>query len=215
MNLPLTSLKRDSSSPSLCVSRWAATGEQSVPSSSPQTLAEIADSINLVANHMVLTEQGQVLYIGDYLKRTLSSAGPYINDGEGSGEAAISPEFAFVCQILRASRSRFPQQNWTIHCNIFTKTGHALGVHASWVKPQPAQSAYILITVEDSQQIAQEILRHEVRAWGLTPREQEVWLLNRQGHTYGQMAEQLCITLNTVKKHMRSIHAKRRAAEAG
>ncbi|NEQ44092.1 MAG: helix-turn-helix transcriptional regulator [Leptolyngbya sp. SIOISBB] len=213
MNLPLTSRQRDSSRPSLYANRLAATAEKSTAPSSPQTDAEIAESMNLVANHMVLTEQGQVLYVSERLKQTLGSVGLGASESDLSRDVAISREFAFVGQILRASRSHFPKQTWTIHCNIFTKAGNALGVHASWVKPKPAQPAYILITVEDSQQIAQEILRDEGRAWRLTPREQEVWLLSRQGHTYGQMAEQLCITLNTVKKHMRSIHAKRRAVQ--
>jgi DNA-binding NarL/FixJ family response regulator len=51
------------------------------------------------------------------------------------------------------------------------------------------------------------------QAWGLTPREQEVWMLHQSGYTHSKIAEKLKISKNTVKKHMSSIHGKRRAGD--
>jgi WD40 repeat protein len=43
---------------------------------------------------------------------------------------------------------------------------------------------------------------------GLTPREQDIWLLYRTNYSYKQIANELNISLNTVKKHMKNIYAK-------
>jgi DNA-binding CsgD family transcriptional regulator len=49
----------------------------------------------------------------------------------------------------------------------------------------------------------------EVDQYGLTPRQAEVWLLRRANYTYKEIAAELYISLNTVKKHMKDIQAKR------
>jgi DNA-binding CsgD family transcriptional regulator len=59
----------------------------------------------------------------------------------------------------------------------------------------------------------QEMVLNTAKTWGLTPREQEVWLLHQNGYTYSKIAEKLTISKNTVKKHMSSIHGKRRAGD--
>ncbi len=43
---------------------------------------------------------------------------------------------------------------------------------------------------------------------GLTSREQDIWLLYRANYSYKQIAEELNISRNTLKKHMKNIHAK-------
>jgi DNA-binding CsgD family transcriptional regulator len=49
----------------------------------------------------------------------------------------------------------------------------------------------------------------EVDKYGLTPREAEVWLLRRAKYALKEIATELSISLNTVKKHIKNIHAKR------
>jgi DNA-binding CsgD family transcriptional regulator len=51
----------------------------------------------------------------------------------------------------------------------------------------------------------------ESQKYGLTCREQEIWLLHRANYTYKQIALELCITPNTVKKHMKSIYSKQKS----
>lgn len=45
--------------------------------------------------------------------------------------------------------------------------------------------------------------------YGLTSREAEVWLLRQANYSCREIAAELYISLNTVKKHMKNIHAKR------
>ena len=52
----------------------------------------------------------------------------------------------------------------------------------------------------------------EADRYGLTPREAEVWLLRRANRPCKEIAVDLRISLNTVKKHMKSILAKQKVA---
>jgi len=41
-------------------------------------------------------------------------------------------------------------------------------------------------------------------------RREDVWLLRRANHSYEEIAAKLYIAVNTVKRHLKSIHAKRK-----
>ena len=53
----------------------------------------------------------------------------------------------------------------------------------------------------------------EAQKYNLTERETQVWVLKRAGYTYKVIAAKLHIAEDTVKKHIKSIHAKRDGAE--
>lgn len=161
-----------------------------------------------IGNVLVLTEEGNVLYATESLQNRLQ-------DEHEQEAIAVPPEIALICQVLKQCRSRFSQQNWAIEFDIFTKDAIALRIRSRWLKLEGFDKPCILLIVEDRQQMVQDIVLDEAQEWGLTPREQEVWLLHCDGYTYSQIAEKLFITINTVKKHMRSVHAKRRAQEGG
>jgi DNA-binding CsgD family transcriptional regulator len=67
--------------------------------------------------------------------------------------------------------------------------------------------------LEDQHQVNKVRAIAEARKYGLTDREAQVWLLKRTGHSYKSIAAQLYIAEDTVKKHIKSIHAKRDAVE--
>jgi len=169
----------------------------------------IAELETRLGNYLLLNETGNVLYVSDPVRALM----PQLSSCSNTLEKAplISRELALICQTLRQSRSHFPHQSWTIDCTIFTKQGHALQVRARWINLTQYEQPCILMLLENSQQIVQDLLCAETKDWGLTSREQEVYLLHHEGKSYGEIAERLCITLNTVKKHMRNINAKRRA----
>ena len=160
-----------------------------------------------VGSVLVFTEDGTLIYatenLPDRLKKLMASAEPGV----------IPQEILLICQMLKQCRSRFPSQNWAMEFDIFTKDAIALRIRSRWLKLEGFAHPCILLIVEDHQQMVQDIVLDEVQGWGLTPREQEVWLHHQAGCTYHQIAEQLFITINTVKKHMRSVHAKRRAQD--
>lgn len=93
----------------------------------------------------------------------------------------------------------------------------AFRLTASWLpkgsngesSPLMSQQAYILVTVEDRDEVLQQDIQVEQKKFQLTNREAEVWLLLRQEYSYQAIAKTLHISLNTVKTHIRNIHAKR------
>ncbi len=73
----------------------------------------------------------------------------------------------------------------------------------------PNQS-YILVALKSYDESFQAELLVEQNKFGLTCREAEIWSFLKQGYTYQQIARSLYVSVNTVKTHIRNIHAKRR-----
>lgn len=159
-----------------------------------------------IGSVLVLTEDYQLLYATDNLQGRLQALSTGAEDSP-----LITPEIDLICQILRQSRDRFPHQNWSIEFDILTKDAIALRIRSRWLKLEGIARPCMLMIIEDHQQLIQDMVLDEAHDLGLTSREQEVWLLHRNGYTYRQIAEKLYITINTVKKHMRSIHAKQKS----
>ncbi|NER78091.1 MAG: helix-turn-helix transcriptional regulator [Leptolyngbya sp. SIO1D8] len=158
-----------------------------------------------IGSVLIVTDDNQVLYVTESLPGRLKALTETGKDG-----SFTTQEINFICQVLKQSRDRFPSQNWAIEFDIFTKDAISLRIRSRWLKLEGIDRPCILLIVEDRQQFIQDMVLDEVQDWGLTAREREVWLLHRDGYTYKQIAAKLYITLNTVKKHMRSIHAKRK-----
>ncbi|BAZ38287.1 LuxR family transcriptional regulator [Calothrix sp. NIES-4101] len=68
---------------------------------------------------------------------------------------------------------------------------------------------YLLVTIENRYESVKNAVITEIKKYQLTSREAEIWHLYRINYSYKQIAEQLYITINTVKKHMKNIHAKK------
>lgn len=84
-----------------------------------------------------------------------------------------------------------------------------MGVMSDEVNLALNQQAYVLITIEDRDEVLQQDIQLEQKKFQLTNREAEVWLLLKREYSYQAIANALHISLNTVKTHIRNIHAKR------
>lgn len=154
---------------------------------------------------LVFTEQKQLLYASDGAHKTLSRL-----QQDSPSEQKIPEEIWHICQALIQSRHCFPHQNWLIEFDIFTQDATTLHIRSRWLKVDTLDHPCLLLVLEDRQQAILNIVIEEAKQYGLTPREKEVWMLHRKELTYKQIAAELGITPNTVKKHMRSIHAKKK-----
>lgn len=81
---------------------------------------------------------------------------------------------------------------------------------AETVSPSSIEYSYILVTLEDREQAIQHLATADQKRYHLTPRETEIWQMRLQGQSYRDIANQLFISQNTVKKHLKNILAKRR-----
>lgn len=69
-----------------------------------------------------------------------------------------------------------------------------------------------LVTLEDLSRSVEYCAQTDAQHYGLTPRETEVWQLRRAHYSYKEIAAQLYISENTVKKHLKNVYAKREQA---
>lgn len=72
-----------------------------------------------------------------------------------------------------------------------------------------SHQTYMLVTVENRDEVLQQDIQVEQKKFHLTNREAEIWLLLKREYSYQAIATALHISLNTVKTHVRNIHAKR------
>jgi len=113
-----------------------------------------------------------------------------------------------VCQTLVNCRSTVPPYAMSVETEIKVREGH-LWVRASWLQRQGSEP-YVLVMLKDCQQTLHNLAITEAAKYQLTPREAQIWLLRRIGSTYQEIAKQLYISRETVKKHLQSIYGKQR-----
>ncbi|HEY9628206.1 MAG TPA: LuxR C-terminal-related transcriptional regulator [Coleofasciculaceae cyanobacterium] len=159
---------------------------------------------DLIDGILILTDQKKILYVNDSARRILQQ----LNQAQSSFEL-VPAEIWHICQSLIHSRNLFPEQQWMIESEVFTDSS-AFHIRVRWLKLTSVEHPCLLLIIEDRYQAIRNMAIEESERYGLTPREQEVWILHRSGLTYKQIAVQLCITPNTVKKHMKSIYVKQK-----
>lgn len=160
---------------------------------------------DLIDGTLILTEQKEIIYANENARRILGK----LNQGRTHSHI-VPKEIWHVCQALIQSRRLFPNQHWMIESRIFTEDSTVLDVRVQWLTLEKLKLSCLLITIEDRDKAIKNIAVEEAQSYRLTRREKEVWLLHRDRYTYKQIASELCITPNTVKKHMKSIHAKQK-----
>lgn len=161
-----------------------------------------------VGGVLVFNDQQKLIYASESAYRVLGQ----LKQSEDSQDP-IPKEIWHICKSLIQSRHLFPNQNWLIEFDIFTSAATTLHICSRWLSLDVIDHPYLLLTVEDRQQAILNLIIEEAERYGLTPREKEVWVLQQSNCTYKQIAAELGITPNTVKKHMRSIYAKKKAQQ--
>jgi DNA-binding CsgD family transcriptional regulator len=98
---------------------------------------------------------------------------------------------------------------------IVLNSSEIFRVRVRWLDLDKYEFRYLLVTIENRYESIKNAAMAEAKKFDLTQRETEIWCLYRAHSTYKQISEQLYISLNTVKKHMKNIHAKRQASLMG
>ena len=155
---------------------------------------------------LILTPNKELIYANQSAHRLLQQLDP-----SHARASLVPPEIWHTCQFLIESRNLFPQQSWLIEAEIFIDSSVAFHVQVQWLQLEIVEEPCLLLTVTDQYQCIKNIALTEAQNYGLTAREKEIWLLYRANYTYKQIAAELRITVNTVKKHMKSIHAKQQS----
>lgn len=118
-----------------------------------------------------------------------------------------------VCQILFQRRHRSDQTPTVAESEIeLPQSRDRIRIRARWLYYGQQTEPYILLILENQTSSQQNLAITEAIRYQLSPREADVWRLHRMGYRYQEIAEELHIALNTVKKHMKSTYAKQQVA---
>ena len=158
---------------------------------------------------MIVTDRGELTYDNScarqmclVLRTDASCANP---------DADVPSQVWRCCQALIESHTQY-QQAIVIEDEIQTATA-TIRIRVRWLDPEQLEHPLLLVTLEDQRQSAQHRAYTEAHRYRLTERETEVWLLKRAGMTYKTIAAKLHIAEDTVKKHIKNIHARRDAVQ--
>ncbi|WP_414625036.1 helix-turn-helix transcriptional regulator [Calothrix sp. CCY 0018] len=170
--------------------------EEKQPASKLHLMQAVIESF--VDGIFILTTQGELVHANERAR--------CICQGE------IPSEIRRICQSLSESCQLFPSQNISIESEIKTKSQAKIRVRARWLEANETNNDYLIVTLEDRKQTNQSMAISEAKKYALTEREAQVWLLRRANYSYQEIAEELYITINTVKKHLKNIYAKQQEA---
>lgn len=116
-----------------------------------------------------------------------------------------------VCQALIEGRQLWSDRTLVIESEVTTPRSKTLRLRGRWFQWADSEPSYLSISLEDNRHSFQEQAIADTQKYGLTPREAEVWSLRCAHQSYKEIAAQLYISENTVKKHMKNVNAKRQA----
>lgn len=150
---------------------------------------------------IILTPEMKLLHVNEYARNICNKlTGLYL-------EQIIPEEIWNVCESLIESRELFPDSNIFIELEV-EKNLKKVRIRARWLEMDDNKNEYMIVTLEDCHESNQSIAIRDAKKYGLTERETQVWLLRKANLSYKEIAARLYITINTVKKHLKSIYAK-------
>ncbi len=150
---------------------------------------------------LVLTEQQTVIYAN-------ATARSLCNQLAIAQTESLPTDIQRLCDALMESRDIYGDCPLTLETEITTRQS-TFRLRAQWLHLDSSDRPCILLKLQDQNQSIQSLAISEAQTWNLTPRESEVWLLRRAGFTRKAIAAELYIALDTVKKHLKNIQAKR------
>jgi DNA-binding CsgD family transcriptional regulator len=155
---------------------------------------------------LIITEGKRLLYANECacrILRQISQARPS-TDG-------IPREISYLCNSIAEVPHQFPGQHWIMKTKICINSSVTFSVTARYMRLDTLGRYCIVLELRDQYQLVKNVALEEAQKYGLTDRETEIWLLQRASYTYKQIASELFIAPNTVKKHMQNIHLKQKA----
>lgn len=160
---------------------------------------------------LILTNQGNKIYANPSADKICK----YLNIGKCNPHI-IPEEILHPCQeFAKHCLSSSPENtvDETVYeIEITTQKSSLFRLRVQGFKLDNSDHFYLMVIIEDRYQSLQNLVKIDACKYGLTRSEEKVWLLRTAKYTYKQIAAKLNITLNTVKKHIKNIHAKREAA---
>lgn len=124
---------------------------------------------------------------------------------EGRSPLQVPTDLWQVCQLVTTGHTaKLTVQDG----EYFVEPRQQIRMRSHWMTLAEGDRPYLLVILEDQDGLRRRAARAEARRFRLTQRETEIWELHRTGHSRQEIADICYITLETVKKHLKSARAK-------
>lgn len=153
---------------------------------------------------LVLTDRKQLLYINNAAHRLcqrLLSKHP---------ASSVPAPIWQVCESLLDNQKLYAEKQFVMESEVAYEE-EKLRVRVQPLKLDGFDRPCLLVRLQDQHQAIQTLAIAEAQSWRLTERETQVWLLRRANLSRKQIASDLYISEDTVKKHLGNIHTKRQS----
>lgn len=153
---------------------------------------------------IILTHAGDVLYSNKLAHQICQKLNPNLVNQDW-----IPQEIWHLCQTVWHSCSLHPEKTAITEFEGFLEKTARFRVRIRWLPLDTTGNSSLLVLLEDRQESIQHRAIADARQYQLTARQAEVWTLRLKGNSYQEIAVKLYISLETVRKHLRTIYAKR------
>lgn len=162
----------------------------------------------LVDGILILQADGTILYSNSPATEICQNLSP-------TKSTDVPSEVWRSCEALIESRELYGDRPLVIESEIEIDAAQMYRVRVQWLHLETHEQPCLLVRLEDQKQSLQSLAISEAKRFGLTPREAEVWFLKRCNLSRKEIAAQLYITIDTVKKHLGNIQMKRQSYQEG
>ncbi|MEM9265844.1 MAG: helix-turn-helix transcriptional regulator [Cyanobacteria bacterium P01_F01_bin.13] len=166
---------------------------------------------NLVDGLLIVGASGRILQANAMAARVCHSLTP--SDAPVLGISQVPEALWTVCQPIFKNIASGIETHLGLEMDIADAQQHPIRVRIQPLNLKVQQEDCLMLILEDRQQARRRRAIADGKRYGLTPREVDVWELRLWEQSYETIANTLFITENTVKKHVKSILAKRRIHE--
>jgi DNA-binding CsgD family transcriptional regulator len=153
---------------------------------------------------LVLTDRKQLLYINNTARRLCQRL---LTKNAGT---SVPPAIWQMCESLMANQHVYPEKLMVMESEVEHEEKR-LRIRVQSLLLDGVDRPCLIVRLQDQQQVVQTMAIAEAQKWQLTERESQVWLLRRAGSRRKQIAAELYISEDTVKKHLGNINAKRQS----
>lgn len=160
----------------------------------------------LIDSFALLTSNGEILLSNPKGNQLLQKIQSDTAKGTKNSHPSLPDVVVKACRLLLENSDSLAQQSLPSQMTLTVYPDIQLRI--SLIEPEVGQQPLFLVAMEDRRQSSLSQATVDQRLFGLTNREKEVWELRLQDYGYQAIAAELYLSVNTVKKHMKTILAK-------
>ena len=151
---------------------------------------------------LILTERGEILHANRQLNQIVE------NLAQSEFESRyLNQEIWRLHEATIDLSDLHNHRSIIIESELLTGSLGTLQLQARQFRLTLFPTPLVLVTIQD-QRLQKRVFLSDVQQHGLTPREVEIWALRQANHSYADIAKELFISINTVKKHLKNVYAK-------